>query len=549
MKRFVWVFIFVIVLMPAMPVAAQTVPVSPLVFRETKLKGQDFIVLEATTDKVQLDQFWLGYSSSLPLDDIEPEYRLGAATLDKGDAILLVNDDSVPPCDADFVMAMPVDLAETKGTVGLWQRSVGSSSNISYVRVDSFSWSTAATAKADIVRPDSVEKGLMTPVWFRDLKTDVMTWKVGDLTIDEATGCVIKTSAGTVVNGYPDGTRPTPPTIETIPNTTTPSTNTTAQTDTTQTTTNASGTPAQTDTHTTPPSTGGQSTAQTPATTTQTSSETKPIPTEPSQTSVPTTEIPTVLKSPEITELLPNPVGTGTDATDEFIELYNPNDTGFSVAGYTLQTGTTTKHSYVFPAGTVLAPRSYAAWYAKDTHLALSNTAGQARLIDTHDVVLDETASYEGADDGMTWAVIDNVWQWTARPTPAAENLASLPIIPTVTAVQSVVQAAPVATAAAKSVASTVKATTTKATAAVKSATTSTKSSSPTVKTTTAKKTTAAASHVASDARQVRGVHPLVLAGVVLAAVGYGLYEHRIDLANKLYQLRSHRATRRAHRS
>ena len=48
------------------------------------------------------------------------------------------------------------------------------------------------------------------------------------------------------------------------------------------------------------------------------------------------------LSAPQISELLPNPAGTGNDATDEFIELYNPNDQPFDLSGFVLQTGLTT---------------------------------------------------------------------------------------------------------------------------------------------------------------------------------------------------------------
>ncbi|HSX15937.1 MAG TPA: lamin tail domain-containing protein, partial [Candidatus Saccharimonadales bacterium] len=84
------------------------------------------------------------------------------------------------------------------------------------------------------------------------------------------------------------------------------------------------------------------------------------------------------LAAPQITELLPNPDGTGTDETDEFIELYNPNAVPFHLVGFTLETGTTTKHKYAFPDGTVLQPQSFTAFYSSDTNLTLSNTAGQA---------------------------------------------------------------------------------------------------------------------------------------------------------------------------
>jgi hypothetical protein len=235
----------------------------------------------------------------------------------------------------------------------------------------------------------------------------------------------------------------------------------------------------------------------------------------------PAADTATDLAYPQITELLPNPIGTGNDGTDEFIELYNPNTEPFPLKGYVLQTGVTTVHSYAFPDGAALAP-GYNVFYAVDTNLSMSNTSGQARLLTPDGVIVAETAAYDGADDGAAWAFADGRWQWTTSPTPGAAN--------TITA----------AVVAVKKT-------------AVKSATTAKKT---TAKKTTAKtakakttKTTSSSKGVASEATQpVRGIHPLVLVGILLAAVGYGVYEHRQDLANAFYQFRSNRTARRSHR-
>ncbi|HEX7368547.1 MAG TPA: lamin tail domain-containing protein, partial [Candidatus Saccharimonadales bacterium] len=88
------------------------------------------------------------------------------------------------------------------------------------------------------------------------------------------------------------------------------------------------------------------------------------------------------LQAPRINELLPNPAGTGNDATDEFIELYNANPATFDLSGFTLQTGTTTTHQYTFPAGTVLPPKTFEAFYSAATNLTLSNSGGRAALLD-----------------------------------------------------------------------------------------------------------------------------------------------------------------------
>jgi len=465
MKKIMCLLTLLFALLPSVPVAASA-PLQSLMFRDVKLKGEDFIVLQATTNNVKLDEYWLGYDSSAPLDAISPEYRLAAVTLQAGQAVMLVNDDAVPTCDALYSMDMPFDLTETKGTVGLWHRTTdNATASITYSRVDSFNWTTTATAKADIVRPDAVEKDyssadpLVLPVWFRDLGTGTTTWNAGGLQFDADSNCVVRTKSG-VSQQYSD-TSSNPPSIDDTP-------------------------------------------------TTSDSDE----------------AVDGDLSYPLITELLPNPSGSGTDATDEFIELYNPNSEPFPLDGYTLQTGTTTKHSYIFPAATYLVP-GYTAFYAEDTGLSMSNTSGQARLLDADGGVVAETAAYDGADDGVAWVSINGSWQWTTSSTPGVANIAAEPV--------------KIVTAAAVKSATT---TATKKAAAVKTA--STKKA--TTKTSTSKATTASKGVASEATKPVRGIHPLVLVGILLAAVGYGVYEHRQDLANSLYQFKSNRATRRSNR-
>jgi len=316
---------------------------------------------------------------------------------------------------------------------------------------------------ADIVRPTTAEDGLVTPTWFRDLKAGNLAWQVGDLTEDDTLGCVLRNKTQAVLGAY-TGTSDTNP----------------------------------------------------PAVIEGDASDGANDPTV-SNGNV-------GLLAPQITELLPNPAGTGTDATDEFVELYNPNSTIFDLSGYTLETGLTTKHDYVFPGGTILGAFSFTAFTAAQTVLSMSNTSGQATLLDPTGAILAQSDPYGTAADGKAWALADGAWYWTNTPTAGASNI--IAVTPVAAAVATVKRAL-----------TTAKATTKKAT---------------TAKAATAKKTTKAASStakVASDAtKPIRGIHPLVLALVALAALGYGIYEYRHDMANAFHKFRADRAARRSHR-
>lgn len=216
------------------------------------------------------------------------------------------------------------------------------------------------------------------------------------------------------------------------------------------------------------------------------------------------------LSAPAVSEVLPNPLGTGNDATDEYIELYNANDAVFDLSGFSIRSGTTTTHTYVFAAGTLMQPHSYTAFYSSQTKLSLSNTSGQAALLDPVGAVLSSSGSYTSAADGNAWVQADNKWQYTTHPTPGAANIIALPLVKVST-----------------------KAATTKKTKIAAVAKT---------KATKTKKPAAAPSKlIAAQAPAKLPVHVWQLALVAGLAVLYALYEFRHDIANRLWQRRSYK--------
>lgn len=211
------------------------------------------------------------------------------------------------------------------------------------------------------------------------------------------------------------------------------------------------------------------------------------------------------LAAPQISEVLPNPAPPKTDADDEFVELYNSNDKPFDLSGFSLQAGVSTTHKYTFPNDTVLLPRQFMAYFANQTDLSLSNNSGQVKLLDPAGNTLEQTDIYGTAKDNYAWVKSGGLWQWTTTPTPGLANVITLPV--------------------------------TKSLAKVKGASTKSKSAASGVGST--------GSPGSSGPASAAPVHPWILAAIGSAALLYGGYEYRHDLANALYRFRRHRTARR----
>ncbi len=134
---------------------------------------------------------------------------------------------------------------------------------------------------------------------------------------------------------------------------------------------------------------------------------------------------PVIYPTIEITELLPDPASPKLDDEDEFIEIYNPNDETVLLIGYVLQTGSSYQYSYTLPAF-VISANEYLALYSSETNLVLSNSGGQARILDPNGEILNSSDEYLEASEDNSWALIDEVWRTTNQLTPGAANKPNL---------------------------------------------------------------------------------------------------------------------------
>ncbi|HEX5744436.1 MAG TPA: lamin tail domain-containing protein, partial [Candidatus Saccharimonadales bacterium] len=190
------------------------------------------------------------------------------------------------------------------------------------------------------------------------------------------------------------------------------------------------------------------------------------------------------------------------------IELYNSNAKPFDLSGFTLQTGNTRKHTYVFPSGSGLQPGSFKTFYSKETGLSLSNSGSRTDLLDPLGRNISSSAEYAKAKDGFAWALAKGKWYWTVRSTPGKANIIQEPPSK---------ESASGSGAKGKSGSQ----------ASGGSATTDTAHSEP-----------------ASTP-----IHMRTLVLIATLALLYGAYEYRADLANGIYRIRQHFGARYEDRS
>lgn len=211
-----------------------------------------------------------------------------------------------------------------------------------------------------------------------------------------------------------------------------------------------------------------------------------------------------------ITELFPDPDSPLTDAEDEFVELFNPNETEVNLEGYVVETGSEYSYAFELPALS-LQPGQYLALYSIDTSLTLSNSGGQARILAPNGTVLAETEPYPKAKAGLAWMLRDGVWDWTDAPTPGAANSGAV--------------------ASATSESSSKKS-----------------SSSSRSRSGSGSDDDERVTYEEPDEMQQEQLNNTVLAGVGSLALLYAGYEYRHDIGNRFNQLKRYVRNRRSNR-
>ena len=466
MKKVWHISLFVLSLLTIFPgtvhaidAPAMTSPAG-LSFAELKVTGDEFVVLQNNMDTpiADLSSYWLdNFNNVNPLAAGvgSSTQQLPPVSLDPGQRLLLSNA-AMSTCGAAVAGKLNLSLTDGGGFLELVQMNQTSSGSVAQIPGDAVSWSSGSNGVIQNVPSNTKDP---KAVFYRYTLASGFAWQQADL--DQTNFCQLNV----VVAG-----------------------GSVAQT--------VSVTPLA-------------AAAISPPATIQAASDSLNTP-----SGLPPADM--GLLAPQLSEILPNPVGTGNDDTDEYVELYNPNKVSFDLTGFSLQVGTTATHTYTFPNGTSLKPQAFAAFYSSDTNLSLSNSGGQAVLLDPLGTSISKTEVYGTAKDGVAWAVKDGKWYWTTKPTPGQPNIITQP-------------------------ASATKKTTTK-TAAKTTSGGKVKGAS------VATATTSAGQNTGNNTALAIPIHPWVLALIALAALLYGAYEYRTDLTNRINQFFTHRANRSSNR-
>jgi hypothetical protein len=440
---------------------------------EIKITGNEFIVLQNNTSSTisDLSRYWLyDFNNTNPMASgvSSSTQQLPFATLGAGQTVMLSSTGG-STCGAAVTTKLSISLTDSGGFLEVVQTGM-SGNTLTQTAGDAVSWSSGANSTAGMIASVPSSSADPAGAYYRYQNPDTTSpapylWQLAG--VDTSNSCQLNVKiSGVSVPG------PSNPGNQLLPGDLPPATFVNTPDDSTSSST----------------------------------------------TTLPASDV--GLAAPQISELLPNPADPQTDSEDEFVELYNSNSTSFDLSGFKIEVGSSTKHDYTFPDGTTIPAKSFKAFFSEDTGLSLSNSGGQAWLLDPTGNIISQTDPYGTAKDGQTWALgPDGKWYWTMTATPNGPNIVLLP-----------------STASTKS--STISKTNTPKTStkAVKAAST------------TAKKTST--STASSDPQATSGskMHLWILAVIGTGAVLYAVYEYRNDLANLLYRARRYRETRRASR-
>jgi len=134
-----------------------------------------------------------------------------------------------------------------------------------------------------------------------------------------------------------------------------------------------------------------------------------------------------------INEILPSP--TGPDEQEEWIELFNSNNSEVNISGWQISDTTGKVKNYIFSEGAKIATQGFLVLKRPETKIILNNDADGLKLVNPDSNIIDQV-SYKKAPTGQSYnrTPLENGsltgqaktgWTWSKNLTPGTPNIVS----------------------------------------------------------------------------------------------------------------------------
>jgi len=121
-----------------------------------------------------------------------------------------------------------------------------------------------------------------------------------------------------------------------------------------------------------------------------------------------------------INEILPNP--TGSDETDEWIELYNSNSAEVDLSGWQIQDTAGIITTFTIPQNTKIIANGFLVFKRPETKIMLNNDEDGLNLL-TPDKNTVDSVNYTKASLNQSYNKNNSGWAWSTTLTPGAINI------------------------------------------------------------------------------------------------------------------------------
>jgi competence ComEA-like helix-hairpin-helix protein len=121
-----------------------------------------------------------------------------------------------------------------------------------------------------------------------------------------------------------------------------------------------------------------------------------------------------------INEILPSP--EGSDATEEWIEIFNQNSFEVDLSDWKISDTEGVVKIYTFPKGTKISAQGFFVLTRPESKITLNNDGDGLNLIQPDGKIIN-SVSYEKAPSGHSYNRIPPGWVWSTVLTPGSENI------------------------------------------------------------------------------------------------------------------------------